>query len=57
MKEVTVDTKKIVNINDTVLYYVIVTNGKEKAIIKTTKEAYQEVEKLLGKKEVKATTL
>lgn len=57
MKEITVDTKKIVNINETVLYYVIVSNGKEKAIIKTTKEAYAEVNKLIGKKEVKAESV
>lgn len=54
MKEITVETVKLVNIKETVLYYIRLRTGKETVTIKTDKNTFSEVEKLIGKKEVKA---
>lgn len=53
MKVTKVETKVIVNINDTALYYVIVWAGEEKISVRTDKKVYEAMKALLDKKEVK----
>lgn len=55
MTEITVETVKLKNIQDKDLYYVRIKNGKEVVTINTGNKTYEAVNKLTGKKEVKAT--
>lgn len=52
--DILLETVKIVNIKDTVLYYIKMTKGTEKVTIKTDKNTFTAFEKAIGKEEVKA---